>query len=146
MQIKDFLASKGVLSHVILPPAIDILLQALDTVVAPLDQGGGIYLGSVKLVKDLSKSPIPGFDFNLALPTGVVDPAPCKVKLEPAVGVPTAFKFWVNLAKQGQVYLGFKLVEGLPGLAMTGATIVENPPGTFTLQPIAGSSPMLVSR
>jgi hypothetical protein len=146
MSIKDVLAQHRVLEHVVLPPSIDALLSALDPTVSPGAPGAdGIIEGNVKLVEDLSKSPIPGFDFALALPTGVVAPAPFKLKLAPSA-TPSSFKFWLVLASQGQVHLGFKFIEGIPGLALTGAKIVNNPDGSVVLEPVAGSVPMLVSR
>ena len=145
MSIRSILGEKGVLAHVILPSEIDLLLSALEPPAPPTDLGGGIFTGNVKLVDDLSKSPIPGFDFALTVPSGVVDPAPFKLKLEPA-DAPTGFKFWITLAKQGQVYLGFKFVEGAPGMVLTGAAVTPSADGSVTLTPLAGQSPILVSR
>src|SRR3712207_940770 len=94
--IKDFLDNAGVLQHVILPTEIALLLAALEPVAVPADQGGGIFTGSVQLTPGFDESPIPGFDFALGLPTGIVSPAPFKIRLEPAVNA-TGFKFWLVL-------------------------------------------------
>ena len=146
MSIKDILARHHLLDHVVLSRPIDVLLSALEPTVPPAEPDPhGIIEGDVNLVDDLSKSPIPGFDFALALPSGVVAPAPFKLRLDPPE-TPTSFKFWLVLASQGQVHLGFKFVEGVPGLALTGATIISNPDGSVVLEPIAGSAPMLVNR
>src|SRR5262245_38574385 len=138
MSIKDVLAKHNVLAHVVLPTPIDLLLSALDPVSPPpAPDASGIITGDVKLIDDLSKSPIPGFDFSLALPTGVVDPAPFKLKLDPPAA-PTSFKFWLVLTKQGQVYMGFKFIERIPGLGLIGAKIVTAPDGNISLEAIAG--------
>ncbi len=147
--IKDILDKSGVLQHVILPTEIAVLLAALEPVAAPVDQGNGISTGSVKLTQDLSKSPIPGFDFALTLPTGVVAPAPFKIKLEPAVA-PTAFKFWLVLADQGQVRFVFKIVKGLAGMALSGAKRNVSPSGDVSLEALPlgdpKHDPVMVSR
>lgn len=134
--IKDILNEWGVLQHVILPTEIAVLLAALETLAAPVDEGNGISTGSVKLTQDLSKSPLPGFDFALALPPGP-DPVPYKIKLEPTVEptvAPTAFKFWLVLADQGQVRPVFKFLKGLGGMALTGAKQVVSPSGDISLE------------
>ncbi|HEY9504359.1 MAG TPA: hypothetical protein VIQ27_00195, partial [Gemmatimonadales bacterium] len=147
--IKTFLAGRGVLAHVILPAEIDLLLSSLEPTAAPADQGGGILTGAVKLTEDLSKSPIPGFDLALTAPTGVIQPAPFKLKLTPAAA-PTGFQFWLVLAQQGQARLVFKLVDKVPGLGLTGAKRIENADGTVTLEALAPGdpkhAPVLVSR
>jgi hypothetical protein len=147
--IKDILDKSGVLQHVILPTEIALLLAALEPVAAPVDQGGGIFTGSVQPTPGFSKSPIPGFDFALGLPTGIVAPAPFKIKLEPAVN-PTGFKFWLVLAEQGQVHFVFKFVKGLTGMALTGAKRVVSPSGDVSLEALPPGDPkhdpVLVSR
>jgi hypothetical protein len=145
MSIKDILSQHHVLEHVVLPKPIQALLEALDPTVPPGAPDHGIIEGDVNLVQDLANSPIPGFDFALALPAGGVAPAPFKLKLDPPEA-PTSFRFWLVLRSQGQVHLGFKFVESVPGFALTGANIVNNPDGTVVLEPIDGSVPMLVSR
>lgn len=147
MSIKDILTDKGVLSHVVLPPGIDLLLSGLEPIgpPQPLDASGGIIEGEVQLSEGLSKSPLPGFDFALTLPTGVIKPAPFKLMI-----TPTSFKFWLVLSRQGQVYAGFKLVERIPGLGLTGAEMTTDGEGMVTLTALPdgspGSVPMLVSR
>jgi hypothetical protein len=143
--IIEMLRRSGVLAHVILPSEIALLLSSLELTGPAENRGDGILVGQVKLREVLGEKPLPGFDFALAVPAGFVDPAPFKLKLEPALE-PTSFKLWVTLAKQGQIYLGFQFIERLPGLGLTGAERVAKPDGTVTLEPIAGSSPMLVCR
>ena len=142
--IKTILSAVGVLKHVILTPEIDLLLSGLEVSDGPVDQGGGISTGSVKLKTDLSKSPIPGFDFALTLPP-VLKPAPYKLKLEA-----TSFQFWLVLAAQGQATFIFKFVNGVPGMALTGAALKVEADGSVSLDPLpAGdpkSAPYLVSR
>ncbi|WP_293902416.1 hypothetical protein [Phenylobacterium sp.] len=141
--VKDVLSAAGVLQHVVLPPEIGLILAGLE--VAPgAETVGDITTGQVNLKTDLSKSPIPGFDFALALPP-VVKPAPFKLKLSP-----TAFQFWLLLADQGQATFIFKFARGVPGLALTGAALTIAADGSQSLDPLpAGdpnSAPHLVSR
>ena len=66
MSIKDILARHHLLDHVVLSRPIDVLLSALEPTVPPAEPDPhGIIEGDVNLVDDLSKSPIPGFDFAL---------------------------------------------------------------------------------
>src|ERR1700730_12328109 len=142
--IKAIVSAAGVLKHVILSPAIDLMLDGLEVSDGPVDHGGGISTGSVTLKTDLSKSPIPGFDFALTLPP-VLRPAPYKLKLEA-----TSFQFWLVLADQGQATFIFKFVKGIPGMALTGAALKVEADGSVSLGPLpAGdpkSAPYLVSR
>ncbi|MEA5120016.1 MAG: hypothetical protein VB040_01950 [Propionibacterium sp.] len=147
--IKDLLDRSGVLHQVICPREIDLLLSALEPT-GPADvPAGGVLRGEVRLTQDLSQSPIPGFDFALALPTGVVQPAPFKLELVPAQD-PTSFKFWLVLAEQGQARFVFKFVEGIAGMALTGARLVVTPDGDAHLQALPADdprhAPVLVSR
>lgn len=147
--IKALLANAGVLQHVVLPPDIDVLLDALE-IVGPTDAAGpGITTGNVTLASDLSKSPLPGVDFSLGLPTGIVAPAPFKAKLEPPAA-PTSFKFWLVISQQGQLFFIYKFIDALPSLALTGASLINNADGTITLQPRVDGDPqqrpILVSR
>ena len=80
--LRDLLARSGVLAHAVLPPEPDAVLAALEVSSAPQDLGGGISTGGVVLVHELSKSPIPGFDFGLAIPEPGIT-IPFKLKLEP---------------------------------------------------------------
>src|SRR5947209_7818934 len=66
--IRDLLAASGVLGHVVLPTEIEVTMSALEVAGPISDLGGGITTGAVSLAHDLSKSPIPGFDFALGLP------------------------------------------------------------------------------
>ena len=147
--IKSLLANSGVLGHVVLPPDIELILSALETDGAINDLGSGIRTGQVKLTSDLSKSPLPGLDFSLGVPTGIVKPAPFKLKLEPEVN-PTSFKFWLVLSKQGQTFFVFRFLDTLPALALTGASLVNNSDSTVSLAPLPDSDsrkkPTLVSR
>ena len=142
--IKAIVSAAGVLKHVVLSPAIDLMLDGLEVSDGPVDHGGGISTGSVTLKTDLSKSPIPGFDFALSLPP-VLRPAPYKLKLEA-----TSFQFWLVLADQGQATFIFKFVKGIPGMALTGAALKVEADGSVSLGPLpAGdpkSAPYLVSR
>lgn len=141
MTIKAMLERTGVLAHVVLPPAVEALLDALAETGPEVTPALGTSTGTVQLVGDLSKSPIPGFDLALALPTGVVEPAPYKLLLEP-----NSFRFWLVLSEQGQARLALKPLQGAAGLVLTGATIETDAHGISMLQPIAGSTPVLVSR
>ncbi len=147
--IKEILVDSGVLAHVILPREIDHLLSALEATGDPEDKGGGIFTGDVHLIDDLSKSPIPGFDFALKLPTGLVQSAPYKIKFTPEAG-PTSFQFWVLLAAQGQVLPVFEFVGGVPGLVLTGAAKTVASDGTVSLEALPADdpkhTPILVSR
>ena len=141
MSIRSILAETGVLAHVVLPPEIDTLLSVLTPVVPPLlPDADGIILGDIKLDFDQSHSPIPGFDFGLALPTDAVESAPYKLMLGP-----DWFKFWLVLTKQGQIYAGFKFIERIPGLGLKGASIVTDAQGNAYLEPNP-KEPMLVCR
>jgi hypothetical protein len=117
--IKTLLSDAGVLAHAVLTSEIDVMLGALEVTTPPHSEGGGIATGAVTLTHDLSRSPIPGFDFALALPPTGTD-VPFKLKLEPAAG-PTGFKFWLQLADEQRARAIFKFVEGVPGYALTGA-------------------------
>jgi hypothetical protein len=147
--IKEILVDSGVLAHVILPREIDHLLSSLEATGDPVNRGGGIFTGDVHLADDMSKSPIPGFDFALTLPTGLVQSAPYKIKFTPEAG-PTSFQFWVNLADQGQAHLVFKFVGGVPGLVLTGAAKTVASDGTVSLEAYLDGdpkrTPILVSR
>ena len=150
--VRSLLDDSGVLKHVILPPDLDLMMSALELTGEPApDPAGatGIVTGDVRLKKDLSKSPIPGFDFALSVPTDVVDAAPYKLRFDPPVN-PTSFQFWLVLARQGQVLFAFTFVEGLPGLALTGAERQVGADGSVSLVALpAGDpkrSPVLVSR
>jgi hypothetical protein len=138
------LISKGdVLKHVTLSPQIELILEGLETVGAASDLGGGVSTGTVKLTTDLSKSPIPGFDFALAVPP-IAPPAPYKLKLDA-----TSFQFWLVLADAGKAAFVFKFIKGLPGLVLTGAEQVAEADGIL-LRPFPPgnplSTPVLVSR
>ena len=141
MTLLDLLDQKHVLKRVVIPAGVDVLLRAFEPDGA-LAEAGAITTGAVKLVGDLGSSPIPGFDFGLTLPTGIVNPAPFKLFIDP-VGAPDSFKLWINLAEQGQLRLGFQLIDAIPGLAMSVATRVLGAGGTETLQPVAGAKPIL---
>ncbi|MQA29081.1 MAG: hypothetical protein GEU82_04475 [Luteitalea sp.] len=148
--IKTILASAGVLNHVILPTGIDLTLAGLEIDLGPNHLGGGISTGTVQLKKDLSKSPIPGFDFSLTVPSGIVKSAPYKLKLDPPAGAPTSFQFWLLLADQQQALFVFKFVKGVPGSLLTGATKSVDANGTVVLDVLPAadpkSAPYLVSR
>ena len=147
--IKQILASSGVLAHVILSREIDHLLSALEAADDPVNRGGGIFTGDAILKDDLSKSPIPGFDFALTLPTGMVQSAPYKIKFTPEAG-PTSFEFWLQIADQGQARMVFKFVGGVPGLVLTGATKTIKSDGSVSLKALPADNPkhtpILVSR
>src|SRR5262249_54666362 len=131
--IKALLAGSGVLDQVVLPPDIEIILSALETDGPTNAVGPGITTGNVKLTSDLSNSPLPGLDFSLGPPSGIVGSAPFKLKLDPPAA-PTSFKFWLVVSQQGQLFFIYKFVDPIPSLALTGATLVNNPDGTVTLQ------------
>ena len=141
--LKTFLAEKGVLAHIALEAPVDLLLRMLEIAKGPdLNPGPQqIFTGDVKLDENLSESPLPGLDFSLGIPTGVVKPAPFKLLL-----TPTDFSLWVVLAQQGQVFLGYRFLESLPGMALTAAEVVEPEPGRKELKQKPGARPMLVSR
>jgi hypothetical protein len=142
--IKAIVSAAGVLKHVILSPDIDLILDGLEVSDGPVDRGGGISTGSVTLKTDLSKSPIPGFDFALTLPP-VLKPAPYKLKHDA-----TSFQFWLVLADQGQATFLFKFVKEVPGLALSGAALKVEADGSVSLEPLPAadpkSAPYLVSR
>jgi hypothetical protein len=146
--VRKFLENQGVLKFVILTPEIDLMLTGLEIAGPVADRGGGIFTGDVSLTGDLSKSPVPGFDFALALPTNLADPAPFKILLEPAVN-PDSFKLWLVLSGQGQVHFIFKFIKGLPALALTGAIPKVKPDGTVILEAIPegmpGHDPVIIS-
>jgi len=144
LTIKDVLATSGVLKHVIVPPEISILLEALEPRGDPEVKGPGITVGEVILNGNVAKSPIPGFNLALQLPTEPVEPAPYKLLLEPPEA-PTEFSFWLVLAEQGQMRALLKPVQDLPGLAL-GAARVEQENGLTKLVRIDGTTPVLVSR
>jgi hypothetical protein len=141
--LKSFLATKGVLARVALDTPGELLLRMLKIEAEPTLQPGPdqIYTGSVSLNDNFGDSPLPGFDFSLGVPTGVVDPAPFKLLIEPS-----AFRLWVVLAQQGDVFLGYRFLERLPGMALTAAEVVEPEPGRKELKQKPGARPMLVSR
>lgn len=147
--IKTTLAKTGVLNHVVVTTEIDLILAGLEIDEGPIDLGSGISRGTVVLTKDLSKSPIPGFDFSLTLPSGIVKAAPYKLKVEPAAA-PNSFQFWLLLADQEQALFIFKFMKGVPGLLLTGASKTANPDGTISLEALPGgdpkNQPYLVSR
>lgn len=146
--IKDLLGKSGVLAHVILPREIDMLLSMLNDTGEGQAAGAGISTGRVVLNGDLSKSPIPGFDFALTAPTDVIQPAPYKIKLDPPEA-PTAFQFWLAVADQEQVLFVFKFVKGIPGMALTGAKLTETEGGIVLEALPPGDpkhTPRLVSR
>ena len=139
--IKDLLDRSGVFHQVICPREIDLLLSALELTGPAEIPPGGVLQGEVRLTQDLSQSPIPGFDFALALPTGVVQPAPFKLELLPAQD-PTSFKFWLVLAEQGQAryrWIPFGAVPGEPGVpAATGR--LPGRPGSSVRRRVDGAS------
>lgn len=145
MSVRSFLDEKGVLGHVVLPSEIDMLLSILDPVAPPNPIGGGIFTGSVDIDLDQNKSPIPGFDFQLALPTDQLGSVPFKLKLEPEQN-PTSFWFWLILSQEDRVHAVFKFVEQLPGLGLTGATLVADPATGKSGLVSTGKPPILVSR
>jgi hypothetical protein len=146
--IRDLLAASGVLGHVVLSSEIELTLTALEVAGPTGDLGGGITTGAVSLTHDLSKSPIPGFDFALGLPEPGIT-VPFKLRLEPPSD-PTSFKFWLQLADEEHALAIFTFVEGIPGFALTGATRVVHPDGSIHLQALPTSDPKsrprLVSR
>lgn len=93
--------------------------------------------GGSSSVMGASKSPLPGFDLGLVLPTDGVDDAFCKLRLSPPIG-PTSFQFWLALAKQGQLRIGFQLFEKVLGLALTGAEAQPAPTETDDRQQVGG--------
>lgn len=144
LTIKDVLTSSGVLKHVVVPPEISTLLEALEPKGDPEVRGPGITIGEVILNGNIAKSPIPGFNLALQLPTEPVEPAPYKLLLEPPEA-PTKFSFWLVLAEQGQIRALLKPVQDLPGLAL-GAARIEQEHGLTKLVRIDGTTPVLVSR
>ncbi|SDY88742.1 hypothetical protein [Nitrosomonas sp. Nm58] len=147
--IKTVLVSSGVLQHTILSTEIDLMLSALEIDDGPINQGDGISIGKVKLKPDWGNSPIPGFDFSLQAPTGIVKAAPFKLKLDPSI-TPTSFQFWLQLADQEQALFIFKFVKSVPGMTLTGAARIVAADGTITLDTLPlddpKHSPYLVSR
>ena len=146
--LRDLLARSGVLAHVVVPPEHDAMLSALEVTGPPQPLVDGISRGRVRLVHDLSKSPIPGFDFGLALPEAGIT-IPFKLKLEPP-DAPTAFKVWLQLAGKEHVLAIFTFLEGVPGCALAGATKVVDLDGSVRLQALPAVDPdakrRLVSR
>ncbi len=145
MSVRSLLQEKGVLGHVVLPGEINALLSILDPVGPPTAHGGGIFTGSVDIDVDQNKSPIPGFDFQLALPTDQLGSVPFKLLLEPEQN-PTSFKFWLILSEEDRIHAVFRFVERLPGLALTGATLVTDPATGRSSLVSTGKPPILVSR
>jgi hypothetical protein len=144
--IKTLLRASGVVQHVVLTSDIDALLGALEVdgaVATAADGGLEIRTGAVRVVSDLSNSPIPGFDFALTAPDPGVR-VPFKLRLQPA-GAPTSFKFWLQLADETHALVAFTFVKGVPGYALTGAIKTVAADGRVTLEPLA-TKPMLVSR
>lgn len=145
--IKSVIGESGVLAHVVLPPALDFLLDELvvdGALSSAVDDTAQILLGRVKLDNGVSKSPLPGFDFGLALPTGVVDAIPCKLRLSPKVA-PTSFEFWLVLREQGQTRVVFETVDRIPGFALRGATLADDPVTGKSLV-ANGQKPRIVSK
>jgi len=132
--IKDRIADSGALTHVAISSEIDLLLSGLEIAEGPVDQGDDIITGKVILKTDLSKSPIPGFDFGLSLPP-VVKAAPFKLKT-----AADSFQFWLVLAEQEQVYFIFKFLDGVPGLILTPAKKVVAADGSVTLEALPDDS------
>jgi len=145
MSVKGWLQAKGVLDHVVLPAEIDALLSALTPVADPTPLGGDIFTGQVKIDLDQNKSPIPGFDFHLALPTDQLGCIPFKIKLKPEAN-PTSFWFWLILSQEDRVHAVFRFVEALPGLALTGANVVHDEATGETSLTSTGQPPKLVCR
>jgi hypothetical protein len=144
--IRTLLRASGVLQHVVLTSEVDALLGALEVdgaVTTAAAAGAEIRTGAVRVVSDLSKSPIPGFDFAVTAPDPGVR-VPFKLRLEPAGG-PTSFKFWLQLADESHALLAFSFVKAVPGFALTGATKTVAADGTVRLEP-NGTKPTLVSR
>jgi hypothetical protein len=143
--VRQHLANLHALDSVVVPPELGILLDALEIQPDSVTDASGTETGTVRLTGDLSKTPLPGFDFALTLPTGVVDPAPYKLE-----HTPNSFRFWLALADQGQALLVFKFIRGIPGLALTGAAKIANADGSVTLTAFDDSdarhAPLLVSR
>jgi hypothetical protein len=147
--IRDLLATSGVLRHVVLPSEIELMLSALEVAgAAATDPTTGVTTGNVTLAHDLSKSPIPGFDFALGSPEPGIT-VPFKLKVDPVVE-PTSFKFWLQLADQERALVAFDFVKGVPGFALTGATRIVGDEGSVRLEPLPSadpkSRPRLVSR
>jgi len=138
--IETILQKSNVLQQVILPIEIDALLSALEPV-DPGDPVGGVLSGDIRLSDNLSKSPIPGLDLALTAPTSLIKTAPFRLKLEGT----TSFKFWLMLAKQGQVQAAFKLLDKIPGLAFTGATKTVAPDGREGLEALPAGDPKVRS-
>ena len=78
--VKNLLARSHVLNHVVVTGDVDRLLSALEVTGPTQDHGGGITTGAVSLVNDLSKSPLPGFDFALTLPARGFDPVQAEAR------------------------------------------------------------------
>ncbi len=145
MSVRAFLQQARVLDHVVLPSEIDLLLSILNPNPAPAPLGGGIFKGEVEIDLDQNKSPIPGFDFHLALPTEQLGKIPFKLKLEPEQN-PTSFWFWLILSEEDRVHAVFKFVERLPGFAFTGANIVTDAATGEASLASTGQPAVLVSR
>jgi len=118
MSIRSILQDHGLLNHVVLSGELDTLLSSLTPTAPPDELTPGIFTGEVEIDLDQNKSPLPGFDFQLGLPTDQAGSVPFKLKIEP-----TAFWFWLILSKDDRIYAVFKFVEKLPGVALTGATV-----------------------
>lgn len=148
--ILDLLRQRGVLAHVMLTPPIELLLGALEDAALPANQPpplpeDGILAGrQVTVVGDMGKSPLPGFDFALTLPTEPLGALPYKLKFNPPAA-PTGFEFWLVLADHEQVAFLFEFVRGVPGLLLTGARPDTDANGVVTLTPLP-SKPALVSK
>lgn len=145
VSIKAILQQRGILKQVVLPIEIDALLSLLEPDADPQEQVPGILLGDIRLSDNLSKSPLPGIDLALTAPTSLIKTAPFKLKLDDST-----FKFWLVLAKQGQALAAFKLLDRLPGLALTGAVKKTDADGREGLEALpsgdAKHAPLIVSR
>ncbi|MBK8903657.1 MAG: hypothetical protein IPM53_20915 [Anaerolineaceae bacterium] len=147
--IINLLKQYGVLAHVMLTPQIELLLSALEDGAPPNElpqmPDDGILAGrNVTVVGDIGKSPLPGFDFALALPTEPLGALPYKLKFNPPVE-PTGFDFWLVLADHRQVEFVFDFVRSVPGLVLTGAEADTDDEGVVTLKSLP-DKPILVSK
>ena len=145
--LRSFLDSTGATARVVVADDVQLVIDLFEFEPAaplpalPLPEGHEV-AGRVWLTAGGKKSPIPGLDLSLGVPTGIAGDAPGLFRK-----IAGGFHFYVVLADSQKTHFVFSQVQGAPGAFMVSARKEVQPDGSVRFVEDAGAAaPILASR